>query len=63
MTDPDASAAARQFNAQRWQAARPIRLARELTQRAGELPAEERARLLEALLEALTNPTPQDVTR
>ena len=49
MGDKAASIAARQLSVQRWQAQRPIRLARELTLRAHELPAAERARLLEAL--------------
>jgi hypothetical protein len=41
--------AARRMAQQRWGASRPVKLARELEQRANELPALERARLLAAL--------------
>jgi len=43
------SAAARQMAVQRWGPQRPVRLARELTLRAAELPELERRQLLEAL--------------
>ena len=49
MTDTAASEAARALVAQRWGSQRPARLARELAERVGELPAEERSRLLDAL--------------
>jgi hypothetical protein len=49
MGDPSVSAAARALSMQRWGAMRPRRLAAELTRRADELPAGERARLIEAL--------------
>jgi hypothetical protein len=45
------SAAARELAAQRWGAARPVRLARELRARAAELPEVERQRLIAALTE------------
>jgi len=45
------SAAARELAALRWGAARPVRLARELRARAGELPEVERRALLDALTE------------
>ena len=44
-----ASEAARALVAQRWGSQRPTRLARELLPRLGELPADERSRLLDAL--------------
>jgi hypothetical protein len=46
-----ASAAARALVARRWGASKPSRLARELVERAGELPDEDRKRVLDALLE------------
>jgi hypothetical protein len=49
MTDAAASEAARLLVAQRWRGQRPVRLARELAERVGELPAEDRRRLLDAL--------------
>ena len=49
MGHTSASEAARQLVAQRWGSQRPTRLARELAERVGELPAEERSRLLDAL--------------
>src|SRR5215216_6458970 len=49
MADTAASEAARRLVAQRWRGQRPVRLARELAERVGELPTEERSRLLDAL--------------
>jgi hypothetical protein len=46
------SQAGRALAAERWQATRPIRLSRELIQRAAELPETERQRLRQALEEA-----------
>ena len=48
-----ASAAARELVARRWGSQRPVKLARELAERAGELPEVE----LRALLAALTEQT------
>jgi hypothetical protein len=50
MLDTDqVSVAARSLAARRWGAARPVRLAQELAERAAELPEPERRQLLEAL--------------
>jgi hypothetical protein len=49
MTDTTPSEAARLLVAQRWGGQRPVRLACELAERVGELPAAERNRLLDAL--------------
>ena len=50
MTDAaQVSAVMRSLAAQRWGASKPVRLARELALRAGELPEVERRQLLEAL--------------
>ena len=43
------SGAARLLVAQRWGASKPVRLARELAERAAELPEVERRALLDAL--------------
>jgi hypothetical protein len=45
----DTSEAARALSAQRWGPQRAVRIARELSARADELPEVERRRLLEAL--------------
>jgi hypothetical protein len=45
------SAVMRELAAQRWGAAKPVRLARELALRAHELPEVERRQLLDALTE------------
>jgi hypothetical protein len=45
------SAAGKALAAERWQATRPIRLSRELVQRMGELPVDERQALRRALEE------------
>ena len=50
MDDTQVSAAARLMVAQRWGAQKPVRLARELALRVGELPEPERVRLLNALV-------------
>jgi hypothetical protein len=47
--DAVASAAARALVARRWGASRPVRLARELAERVGELPEIERRHLIHAL--------------
>jgi hypothetical protein len=49
------SAVMRSLAAQRWGAAKPVRLARELALRAAELPDSERVRLLKALASAGRN--------
>jgi hypothetical protein len=51
MNDSQASSAARLLAVQRWGASKPSRLARELAERASELPDEDRKRVLDALLE------------
>jgi hypothetical protein len=55
MADALASDAARLMAARRWGPRRPIRLAREVAERAAELPTAERVRLQNAL--ALTEET------
>jgi hypothetical protein len=49
MNDTQVGSAARELAAQRWGASKPVRLARELAERAAELPPTERRRLLDAL--------------
>jgi hypothetical protein len=49
MSDRAASVAARRLSVSRWGAQKPVRLARELELRVGELPEAERVRLLHAL--------------
>jgi hypothetical protein len=49
MTDTQTSSAARQMAMVRWGPQKPIRLAKELAERASELPDSERIRLLAAL--------------
>jgi hypothetical protein len=49
MSDTQVSGAARQMAAQRWGASKPVRMARELAERAAELPDLERIRLVAAL--------------
>jgi hypothetical protein len=51
MSDTQVSGAARQLAARRWGASKPSRLARELAERAGELPEVERRQLIAALTE------------
>jgi hypothetical protein len=51
MKDSQASSAARELAGRRWGASKPSRLARELAERASELPDEDRKRVLDALLE------------
>ena len=48
------SGAARELAAQRWGASRPVRLARELADRASELPEIERRALIAALTRETT---------
>jgi hypothetical protein len=50
MSDTTASERNRRNVAQRWGNTKPIRLADELEPRAGELPADRRARLASALI-------------
>jgi hypothetical protein len=54
----DTSEAARALSAQRWGSQRPVRIARELSARADELPEVERRHLLEALQ---NQPSQQDL--
>lgn len=49
MSDTQVSGAARLLVAQRWGASKPVRMARELAERAAELPEVERRALLAAL--------------
>jgi hypothetical protein len=48
-TSDAASVAARALVARRWGSSRPVRLARELAERANELPEIERRALIDAL--------------
>jgi hypothetical protein len=49
MTNTQVSGAARQLAARRWGSQRPVKLARELAERAAELPELDRRQLLDAL--------------
>lgn len=55
MADAAVSEAFRALSRRRWGPGRPVRLAREVAERAAELPAEERARLVDALASADDN--------
>ena len=53
MSDTHLSGAARVMAVRRWGASKPIRMARELAERAAELPEVERRELLDALIEGV----------
>jgi hypothetical protein len=58
MSDTQVSVAARQMAAQRWGSQKPVRLARELELRAGELPEPDRIRLVAVLIRRAVDERP-----